>query len=267
MKINTTFTIGVFLVFAGMLHASNITKSSPGIGLQTSEEIQNWKQNAVKMILTHSTKESFYTGKPYDRDKNGYTFMYRDFNPELGRWTTIDPSGFPDGANNQAYIPIPTTQFDYEGLAAVPFTNTASFSHSIFTTGMAAESYSLNQTVKVDYFTGASLVAGPIFGGNPSGSITVGAGPGTITESWSVTKESVTIISSTLAADNTTDTPPDRTYDVLIHSQAQFNVTFTGNAGVTFTYKGVTYTLGVNGTSTFNEFDHDDRPAVQNVVE
>ena len=47
--------------------------------------------------------EYFYTGKPYDADTETYTFKYRNYDPELNRWTTADPSGFPDGANNQVY--------------------------------------------------------------------------------------------------------------------------------------------------------------------
>jgi hypothetical protein len=34
----------------------------------------------------------------------------------LGRWSSADPSGFPDGANNQCYAPVPTSDFDYQGL-------------------------------------------------------------------------------------------------------------------------------------------------------
>ncbi|MDD5350146.1 MAG: hypothetical protein PHQ12_08040 [Chthoniobacteraceae bacterium] len=46
----------------------------------------------------------FYTGKPYDKDLGAYTFNFRNYDPELKRWTTVDPSGFPDGANNRLYV-------------------------------------------------------------------------------------------------------------------------------------------------------------------
>ncbi|MFA5344479.1 MAG: RHS repeat-associated core domain-containing protein [Kiritimatiellia bacterium] len=45
--------------------------------------------------------EGFFTGKPYDSDLKAYTFLFRNYRPELGRWTAKDPAGFPDGANNQ----------------------------------------------------------------------------------------------------------------------------------------------------------------------
>ncbi len=46
----------------------------------------------------------FYTGKPYDEDLASYVFLYREYNPELTRWATPDPSGFPDGANGWTYV-------------------------------------------------------------------------------------------------------------------------------------------------------------------
>ena len=60
----------------------------------------------------------FFTGKPYV-DGLGYVFKYRNYNPELCRWQSADPSGFPDGANNQAYAPCPTSGLDPTGLYTV----------------------------------------------------------------------------------------------------------------------------------------------------
>lgn len=58
----------------------------------------------------------FYTGKPYDMDSETYTFKYRNYDPEVNRWTSMDPTGFPDGPNNQYYAPTPTAQMDALGL-------------------------------------------------------------------------------------------------------------------------------------------------------
>ena len=63
--------------------------------------------------------EFFYTGKPYDADLGAYTFSFRNFDPELKRWTCADPSGFPDGANNRIYAPVPTFELDPFGLKKV----------------------------------------------------------------------------------------------------------------------------------------------------
>jgi RHS repeat-associated protein len=59
----------------------------------------------------------FYTGKPYDNDLGAYTFAARNYNPAINRWTTPDPSGFPDGVNNNIYAPTPTMQFDPTGFS------------------------------------------------------------------------------------------------------------------------------------------------------
>lgn len=43
-----------------------------------------------------------YTCKPYIAEL-GYSFLFRDYNPNQGKWTTTDPLGYPDGWNNLAY--------------------------------------------------------------------------------------------------------------------------------------------------------------------
>jgi len=57
----------------------------------------------------------FYTGKPFEAEREGYLFKYRSYDSELNRWTSVDPSGFPDGANNQCYCSVPTNSFDIGG--------------------------------------------------------------------------------------------------------------------------------------------------------
>jgi RHS repeat-associated protein len=61
--------------------------------------------------------QSFYTGKPYLPATGSYAFKYRSYQPELARWTSEDPSGFPDGANHQIYNNNPLTGLDALGLA------------------------------------------------------------------------------------------------------------------------------------------------------
>jgi RHS repeat-associated protein len=43
-----------------------------------------------------------YTGKPYDAATGLYNYGYRDYAPELARFTTVDP--IRDGANWFAYV-------------------------------------------------------------------------------------------------------------------------------------------------------------------
>ena len=57
-----------------------------------------------------------FTGKPYDKDLQAYVFPNRDYDPSIKRWRTSDPSGYPDGINNQFYAVIPTIGLDPLGL-------------------------------------------------------------------------------------------------------------------------------------------------------
>ena len=61
--------------------------------------------NPVKMTSFGETadKNAFFTGKPMI-DELGYSFLFRNYNPNQGKWTTTDPLGYPDGWNNLAYV-------------------------------------------------------------------------------------------------------------------------------------------------------------------
>ena len=74
----------------------------------------------VKVVANSATPSGFYTGKPYMAESGTYAFKYREYNPEMARWTTVDPSGFPDGANNRVYAAVPTSQIDDNGLTVKP---------------------------------------------------------------------------------------------------------------------------------------------------
>ena len=47
--------------------------------------------------------DAFFTGKPLVGEL-GYTFLFRNYRPEQGKWQTTDPLGYPDGWNNFAYV-------------------------------------------------------------------------------------------------------------------------------------------------------------------
>ena len=59
----------------------------------------------------------FYTGKPYLEETGQYLFLFRHYDPELARWTTADPSGFPDWPNNYLYAMNPFSGLDPDGKA------------------------------------------------------------------------------------------------------------------------------------------------------
>ena len=76
---------------------------------------------AVEMTSFGETadKNAFFTGKPMI-DELGYSFLFRDYNPNQGKWTTSDPLGYPDGWNNLAYCNNGVTEsIDFAGAACV----------------------------------------------------------------------------------------------------------------------------------------------------
>ena len=87
-----------------------------------AQQLTAWRaQHAPSVALSQAPGEpvQFFTGKPYDAASGTYLFKYRAYSPTLARWTSADPSGFPDGANNFAYSPVPTYGFDLDGLMNV----------------------------------------------------------------------------------------------------------------------------------------------------
>ncbi|MDD5200630.1 MAG: hypothetical protein PHC88_12615 [Terrimicrobiaceae bacterium] len=49
-------------------------------------------------------------------------FKYRNYNLEMNRWTSADPTGFPDGANNNVYCSSPTSEIDFQGMWSIKVT-------------------------------------------------------------------------------------------------------------------------------------------------
>jgi RHS repeat-associated protein len=79
----------------------------------------NLREVVVKQDTGYQENEpvNFYTGKPFDMELGTYIFKFRNYSPEMQRWTTTDPSGFPDGANNYSYVSTPVYMMDPLGLA------------------------------------------------------------------------------------------------------------------------------------------------------
>ena len=103
MKLNKTLLIAALSLLAATgLMAKHQTKDEiPGVAAQPASY--------------------FYTGKPYDADLGNYVFASRNYDPSMSRWTSNDPSGFPDGANNNVYAPVPTFALDVFGLEAYKY--------------------------------------------------------------------------------------------------------------------------------------------------
>ena len=64
---------------------------------------------------------NFFTGKP-QVEGLGYTFLFRNYRPDQGKWQTADPLGYPDGWNNLAYVNNGvTTAIDWLGASCILF--------------------------------------------------------------------------------------------------------------------------------------------------
>ena len=129
---------------------------------------------AVEMTSFGETadKNAFFTGKPMV-DELGYSFLFRDYNPNQGKWTTTDPLGYPDGWNNLAYCNNGVT-FDIDIIGAWSFIRWA---------------YTGDGNASDDIYAAAVDGAGcfiydlnPVIAGGVYGSAVVGGGPSVSTQ-------------------------------------------------------------------------------------
>lgn len=89
---------------------------------KNEKQLTEWRAERASEATSQgyaAEQTAFYTGRPYLGSSGGYAFKYRNYIPNLARWTAEDPSGFPDGANSQAYAPTPTSQIDIMGLVSI----------------------------------------------------------------------------------------------------------------------------------------------------
>ena len=74
--------------------------------------------------------DSFFTGKPHIQNL-GYAFLLRNYRADLGKWSTADPWGYPDGLNNFAYVNgRVTSAVDWMGAWEITHTFRFDFSHT-----------------------------------------------------------------------------------------------------------------------------------------
>ena len=110
MKLKTTLLtlcalLGVNLTtsLAGNPPAKHKTEKAVAKQTTSSTTAQAKAEETIPGVAVQSASY-FYTGKPYDEDLGGYVFNYRTYSPSIARWTTSDPSGYPDGTNNKIYV-------------------------------------------------------------------------------------------------------------------------------------------------------------------
>ena len=111
-----------FALVAALTGSAFAAFQAPLPEFKNEKQLAEWRAEKASEATSQgyvAEKTAFYTGKPYLASSGGYAFKYRSYDPELARWTSEDPSGFPDGANSNIYAPIPTTEMDWAGLLTV----------------------------------------------------------------------------------------------------------------------------------------------------
>ncbi len=117
----TVAALATMAILAGTSHAA-INGTKPAF--MDRHQLAAMRASASSISADESDNPIFFTGKPYLASSDGYAFRYRSYSPGIARWTSEDPSGFPDGANGSYYAPKPTSELDPHGLKKVTVTGT-----------------------------------------------------------------------------------------------------------------------------------------------
>ena len=76
------------------------------LGAKSADGFSAIERDAFGEVKPGETSDlgiNFFTGKP-QVEGLGYTFLFRNYRPDQGKWQTADPLGYPDGWNNLAYV-------------------------------------------------------------------------------------------------------------------------------------------------------------------
>ena len=82
-----------------------------------------------------SSEYNFFTGKP-NVEGLGYSFLFRNYNANNGKWRSQDPLGYPDGWNNTAYCNNQITNcFDWLGNVSQSITRATNDTYTVYDNG------------------------------------------------------------------------------------------------------------------------------------
>ena len=88
-----------------------------GTSLGSTVEDQYNNISKTSFGADSSDTSAFFTGKPYINEL-GYTFLFRNYRADMGKWLSQDLIGYPDGWNNFSYCNnITTSTIDIFGCA------------------------------------------------------------------------------------------------------------------------------------------------------
>jgi RHS repeat-associated protein len=123
--------------------------------------------------------QDFFTGKP-QVEGLGYSFLFRNYRADVGKWQSSDPLGYPDGWNNFAYCGNAVVN-DIDILGLVGFVEGHAFVSLITENGYIIHNQKVgNATELMDLISVIELSAGKITDfslrahGNDDGNVSVG---------------------------------------------------------------------------------------------
>jgi RHS repeat-associated protein len=213
---------------------ASVTEHRPPAPLpefKTPEQLAKWRTETTAKtsaqepprLTTQDSSTPFYTGKPFLAESGSYAFKYREYNPEMNRWTTVDPSGFPDGANNRVYVNNKIlNSFDDNGLDTHNFSDGGAF-------------FTLNYTLSYDYYNSPNIVTYSI-GGLTSLSGSVSTPYGNISTGYNLTVNNPSLINT------------DSLY--AYYTGGYNTVTYTGDFAATVILNVPLSLFGLTGTYT-----------------
>jgi RHS repeat-associated protein len=239
-----------FALVASLTSTAFAAFQAPLPEFKNEKQLAEWRTERASEATSQgfSAKETaFYTGKPYIESTGGYTFKHRSYSPEMARWTSEDPSGFPDGPNPNIYAAIPTSQLDFCGLWRVSLVAGANDNRadnnltpggrilSDSTQSVTSTTFGISSESKLGIF--GSWVRSQI-----SGSVSVSPGGNEIQLSWDAGSDEIKpglLVNSAVSVANITYSDNNKT--------VSFNFSYGGNTSLSGLSVGP---AGVSTTST-----------------
>jgi RHS repeat-associated protein len=181
------------------------------------------------------TARARFTGKPYDGDLGAHVFPFRNYRSDSGRWTSADPSGFPDGVNGHYYASGLLNEVDPLGLWTVQQSAGQNFSTAAPTTGNDSPTFSI-------YYYLWSI------NGGITSSVAGGGGSATIS---AFAISNVTRVNGITAG--TTDYSSPWSNNITVNVDSNGNLTAAGLANAMSdgrTSAGLSFTVSGSGTNS-----------------
>jgi RHS repeat-associated protein len=96
-----------FAFVASLTSTAFAAFQAPLPAFKNAKQLAEWRAEKASKATSQgyaAEETAFYTGRPYLASSGDYAFKFRSYDPALARWTSEDPSGFPDGANALIYV-------------------------------------------------------------------------------------------------------------------------------------------------------------------